>query len=96
MLVIESFANRPGTSLRKRKLFMSQSIVFYEVNLIIWMDAKSIYLTYRILIYGLKKVEFGENKILGEKVGILILQVSLKGIIFYQKRRGLLYHFYDN
>ena len=39
----------------KKKTFMSQSIVFYEVNLIIWMDAKSIYLTYRILIYELNK-----------------------------------------
>ena len=44
---IESFANRPRSSLRKRKLLISQSIPFYEVNLIIWMDAKSIYLTYR-------------------------------------------------
>ena len=35
----------------KKQIFLSQSIVLYEVNLIIWMDAKSIHLTYRILIY---------------------------------------------
>ena len=52
---------------------MSQSIAFYEVNLIIWMDAKSIYLTYRIMIYGLNKKSNLEKILnLGEKVGILI------------------------
>ena len=40
-----------GLAYEKRKLFISQSIPFYEVNLIIWMGAKSIYLTYRILIF---------------------------------------------
>ena len=35
----------------KKKLFMSQSATFDEVNLIIWMDARSLYLTCRILIY---------------------------------------------
>ena len=35
----------------EKENFFPQSIPFYEVNLIIWMDAKSIYLTYRILIY---------------------------------------------
>ena len=52
---------------------MSQSIAFYEVILIIWMDAKSIYLTYRIMIYGLiKKLNVEKILNLGEKVGILI------------------------
>ena len=46
---------------------MSQSIAFYEVNLIIWMDAKSIYFIYRILIYGLnKKLNLEKIKSWGE------------------------------
>ena len=52
---------------------MSQSIAFNEVNLIIWMDAKSIYLTYGIMIFGLnKKLNLEKILNLGEKVGILI------------------------
>ena len=59
----------------KKKTFYV-SIAFHKVNLIIWMDAKSIYLTCRILIYFIiltcllsfkQKAEFGENKILGRK-----------------------------
>ena len=52
---------------------MSQSIAFYEVSLIVWMDAKSIHLTCRIMIYGLnKKLNLEKILNLGEKVGILI------------------------
>ena len=57
----------------KKKTFYVSVNCFYEVNLIIWMDAKSIYLTYRIMIYGLnKKLNLEKILNLGEKVGILI------------------------
>ena len=52
----------------KKKTFYVSVNCFYEVNLIIWMDAKSFYLTYRILIYGLnKKLNLEKIKSWGRK-----------------------------
>ena len=52
----------------KKKSFYVSVNCFYEANLIIWMDAKSIYLTYRIQIYGLnKKLNLEKIKSWGRK-----------------------------
>ena len=96
MLALESSANRPGPMKKKTFYF---SIPFYEVNRIIWMDAKSVYLTYRILIYWIK-VEFGENKIWGKSRYLdfhkslrkASSKLSLEKIKFWGESRYLDFH----